>query len=163
MIVIAILALAMLIAGRIVADDAPPRRASVPATESLPPKADPDSVTLAATGDLGSSATELAPVAEQIQGLAPEYVLALGDLVYPDGQPSGFTGFFAETWGPFLQRVIAAPGNHDYHTPDARGFYHTFPQPRFSLETSVAAAGVCMSSTVRSTAARGPGIEVRER
>ena len=130
-IVIAILAVATLVAWRMVGDDSSPRRASVPTTDSSPPKADPDSVTVAATGDLGSSATELAPVAEQIQGLTPEYVLALGDLVYPDGQPSGFMGFFAETWGPFLQRVIAAPGNHDYHTAGARGFYDTFPQAEY--------------------------------
>lgn len=97
---------------------------SMPATE-------PDVVTIAATGDLGSSRAELAPVADQIASLDPDYVLALGDLVYPDGQPSGFSGFFRATWGRFLDRVIAAPGNHDYHTPDARGFYDTFPQPEY--------------------------------
>ena len=133
---VAILLVAILLGWRLIEDDSTSRRSTKPPATAVttPPStsgADPASLTLAATGDLGSSTKELSPVAREIEGLDAEYVLALGDLVYPDGQPSGFAGFFQETWGPFLTHVIAAPGNHDYHTPDARGFYDTFKQAEY--------------------------------
>ncbi|MBK5289752.1 MAG: metallophosphoesterase [Acidimicrobiia bacterium] len=138
-IAVAMLLVAILVAWRLIDDDSTSRRSTKPpestvatrATAPPTPPADPATVTLAATGDLGSSTKELMPVARQIDALQPEYVLALGDLVYPDGQVSGFSGFFTETWGPFLGRVIATPGNHDYHTPDARGFFDSFPQAEY--------------------------------
>ena len=96
----------------------------------VPPNG-PDATVVAAAGDLGSSASDLAPVANQIQALDPDFAMALGDIVYPDGQASGFDGFFDETWGQFRSRIIAVPGNHDYHTSGASGFFGYFDQPAY--------------------------------
>lgn len=136
---VAMLIVAVLVTWRLIDEDSTPGRSARPTPTTNPSRTSPtskpttsqDAITVVATGDLGSSRAELAPVTNQITSLDPEYVFALGDLVYPDGQPSGFAGFFRSTWGPFLDRVIAAPGNHDYHTPDARGFYDTFPQAEY--------------------------------
>ncbi len=86
---------------------------------------------VAAAGDLGGSDSQLQPVADQIVGLDPDVVFALGDIVYPDGQASGFNGFFDRTWGRFRSNIVAAPGNHDYHTANASGFFGYFPQPEY--------------------------------
>lgn len=92
---------------------------------------DPNATTIAAVGDLGGSAEVVGPVADQIEALDPDFAMALGDLVYPDGQASGFNGFFDATWGRFRSKIIATPGNHDYHTAGASGFYGYFPQAEY--------------------------------
>lgn len=105
--------------------------ASDPERDPRGPSAGADTTSIAAVGDLGSSEEELQPVADQIAALDPDAVLALGDIVYPDGQASGFNGFFDRTWGRFRSKVVATPGNHDYHTPGASGFFGYFPQPEY--------------------------------
>lgn len=88
-------------------------------------------VRVTAAGDLGGSAAEMKPVSDQILALRPSWVLVAGDLVYPDGQPSGYSTFFHQTWGRFRSKIVATPGNHDYHTANAAGFYGYFPQPKY--------------------------------
>lgn len=53
-------------------------------------------------------------------------VLALGDLTYPVGLPIEFTNCYEPTWGRFKARTYPAPGNHDYYTPQAIGYYGYF-------------------------------------
>ena len=88
-------------------------------------------VRITAAGDIGGSAAEDKPVSDQIIGVNPSWVLIPGDVVYPDGQPSGYTGFFNQTWGRFRSKIIATPGNHDYGTANATGFYGYFRQANF--------------------------------
>lgn len=53
-------------------------------------------------------------------------VLTLGDHTYPNGQPAEFTDCYAPTWGQFKSRTFPAPGNHEYYTPNAPGYYDYF-------------------------------------
>lgn len=53
-------------------------------------------------------------------------VLALGDSTYPVGLPSEFTNCYEPTWGRFKARTYPAPGNHEYYTPEAIGYYGYF-------------------------------------
>lgn len=53
-------------------------------------------------------------------------VLALGDTTYPVGMPAEFTECYEPTWGRFKARTYPAPGNHEYHTPRAVGYYGYF-------------------------------------
>jgi acid phosphatase type 7 len=53
-------------------------------------------------------------------------VLTLGDNVYADGTPSEFATCFAPTWGVELPRLKPSPGNHDYNTLGATGYYDYF-------------------------------------
>ena len=53
-------------------------------------------------------------------------VLALGDNTYPSGRPTEFTSCYEPTWGRFKARTYSAPGNHEYYTQGATGYYGYF-------------------------------------
>ncbi|WP_205609668.1 metallophosphoesterase family protein [Noviherbaspirillum galbum] len=53
-------------------------------------------------------------------------VLMLGDATYPVGTLAEFTGCYEPTWGRFKQSTLPAPGNHEYYTPQAVGYYTYF-------------------------------------
>jgi 3',5'-cyclic AMP phosphodiesterase CpdA len=55
-------------------------------------------------------------------------VLTLGDNAYPDGTFEQFQRLYAPTWGVFRAKTYPAPGNHDYHTPNASGYKAYFGQ-----------------------------------
>jgi hypothetical protein len=53
-------------------------------------------------------------------------VLTLGDNVYEDGTPEEFARCFQPTWGAFKDRIRPSPGNHDYNTRGADGYFGYF-------------------------------------
>ncbi|HEX7648853.1 MAG TPA: metallophosphoesterase [Noviherbaspirillum sp.] len=53
-------------------------------------------------------------------------VLMLGDATYPIGMPEEFENCYQPTWGRFKQRTYPTPGNHEYYTPEAIGYYGYF-------------------------------------
>ena len=53
-------------------------------------------------------------------------VLMLGDATYPVGAPAEFTDCYAPTWGRFKDRTRPAPGNHEYATKGAAGYFGYF-------------------------------------
>ncbi len=53
-------------------------------------------------------------------------VLALGDLTYPRGAPAEFANCYGPTWGRFKQRTYPAPGNHEYASAGAAGYFGYF-------------------------------------
>ena len=52
-------------------------------------------------------------------------VFTLGDDAYPNGSPENFR-VFDRTWGRFVGRIHPAPGNHEYMTPGAAGYFGYF-------------------------------------
>lgn len=50
-------------------------------------------------------------------------ILPLGDEQYPDGSPAQFASSYAKSWGAVEAPVHPVPGNHEYHTPGAAGYY----------------------------------------
>jgi hypothetical protein len=56
----------------------------------------------------------------------PRYVLTLGDQQYDDGDLSDFQGSYAQTWGRFGSITKPVPGNHEYHSSDASGYFDYF-------------------------------------
>ena len=56
----------------------------------------------------------------------PGTVLMLGDAAYPEGAPADFARCYAPTWGRHRARTHAVPGNHDYRTRGAAGFFDYF-------------------------------------
>ena len=50
-------------------------------------------------------------------------VFTLGDNSYDHGSPEEFASCYAPTWGRHLARTRPVPGNHDYLTPGARGYF----------------------------------------
>ena len=53
-------------------------------------------------------------------------VVTLGDNVYDDGTSAEFAKCYGSSWGRHTARTRPAPGNHDYHTGDAGGYYGYF-------------------------------------
>jgi 3',5'-cyclic AMP phosphodiesterase CpdA len=53
-------------------------------------------------------------------------VLLLGDNVYNSGSAREFTECYDPTWGRFRERTHPAPGNHEYRTPGAKGYFDYF-------------------------------------
>ncbi len=49
--------------------------------------------------------------------------LPLGDLVYEDGSPAEFAGCYDPYFGEFKDRTYPVPGNHDYKSPLANGYF----------------------------------------
>jgi hypothetical protein len=53
-------------------------------------------------------------------------VLALGDLQYEDGSYSSFVDSYDATWGRVKPITAPVPGNHEYRTAGASGYYRYF-------------------------------------
>ena len=53
-------------------------------------------------------------------------VFTLGDNVYPDGTAAQFTNCYDPTWGRHKDRTKPSPGNHDYNTSGASGYFGYF-------------------------------------
>jgi acid phosphatase type 7 len=56
----------------------------------------------------------------------PGTILTLGDNAYESGTPREYEECYAPTWGRHLARTRPAPGNHDYLTRDAAGYFGYF-------------------------------------
>lgn len=91
-------------------------------------------VRLVAVGDIacppGSSVTsdtcQDAATARLAGQLAPDAVLALGDLQYPAGALADFKASYGKTWGALRDITLPVVGNHEYGTPGAAGFKKYF-------------------------------------
>src|SRR5438093_8409251 len=95
-----------------------------PAFESTGTK--PPTETLLAVGDVAfcdSSADEAVAAAA---GRIPATIALLGDNAYPDGSPEDFAKCFNPAWGSLRNRIRPAPGNHDYQTSQAAGYFSYF-------------------------------------
>ena len=58
--------------------------------------------------------------------IGPSAVLALGDIQYEDGTLANFNASYAATWGVHDGITYPVPGNHEYHTADAEGYFDYF-------------------------------------
>jgi hypothetical protein len=64
--------------------------------------------------------------AELIKNMPDATVFTAGDNAYPDGTASDFNNNYHPTWGQFKERTQPVPGNHEYHTPGASGYFGYF-------------------------------------
>ncbi len=85
-------------------------------------------VTLAAAGDIAraSFGAPQQQTADLITGLGPAAVLALGDEQYPKGELTNFQRYYDASWGAFKADTYPVPGNHEYKTAGAAGYYAYF-------------------------------------
>lgn len=58
-----------------------------------------------------------------IESHSDSWVLALGDLVYNRGEPVGFEDCYDPYWGAAKGRTWPTPGNHEYKSPFAYGYF----------------------------------------
>jgi alkaline phosphatase len=53
-------------------------------------------------------------------------LLLMGDLAYPDGSSKDFASCYRPSWGRFDAQVRPVPGNHEYRTAGASGYFDYF-------------------------------------
>jgi len=88
---------------------------------------DPRQSTTAAQGDdSGPDACHQAATAKLIAAMHPAAVLTLGDEQYPDGALDSFMAGYDKSWGAFKAITHPAPGNHEWHTAQAAGYFAYF-------------------------------------
>jgi hypothetical protein len=79
-----------------------------------------------AVGDIAHcDVTEDEAVARLVDTL-PGPVLLLGDIAYPAGTAEQFERCFDPAWGRYRERLRPAPGNHEYGTAEAAGYFGYF-------------------------------------
>jgi 3',5'-cyclic AMP phosphodiesterase CpdA len=84
------------------------------------------STRLLAAGDIASCASGGDEQTAALLDTLPGTVLTLGDTVYDDGSAGQFARCYVPSWGRFRDRTYPVPGNHDYQTAGASGYYGFF-------------------------------------
>lgn len=105
---------------------------SEPATSDAQPA--PRRVRIAAAGDIacqpGGSRTRTtcrhSATAQLIRSRGERAVLPLGDTQYEVGAFDDYLASYDSTWGTFKGRTYPVPGNHEYNTLGASGYYAYF-------------------------------------
>jgi acid phosphatase type 7 len=90
-----------------------------------------ETVTLVGAGDIAVCGTErdsaTAALVQDVLNSDPTAIaFTSGDNAYPDGSPEDFNNCYEPTWGVFKARTRPTPGNHDYLTPGAAGYFAYF-------------------------------------
>jgi len=95
-------------------------------TSTITPTESPDSVTFVGAGDISSCDNNDDELTAQLLDGIPGTVFAVGDTVYESGTISEFTNCFDPTWGRHKARMKPVPGNHEYLTSGASGYFQYF-------------------------------------
>ena len=88
-----------------------------------PPAGDP---VIAAAGDIAGSGAGDEATARLLDSIAPAAVLTTGDNAYDNGTLAEFNSFYEPTWGRHRAVTHPVPGNHEYHTAGAAGYFDYF-------------------------------------
>ena len=105
----------------------------VVSTTAPPPP--PSGIVIAAVGDIACAPTSAVTstscrqlsVSNLIQNdPSIQHFLALGDLQYPNGELANFQSAYEASFGRFKAKTRPAPGNHEYNTTGATGYYTYF-------------------------------------
>ena len=81
---------------------------------------------LLAAGDIADCGVTADEDTAALLDALPGTVAALGDLAYPSGTPDDFARCYGPTWGRHAGRTRPVPGNHDYETQGAGGYFSFF-------------------------------------
>jgi Calcineurin-like phosphoesterase len=81
---------------------------------------------LAAAATVAAVACHMRATARLVLDLDPAVVLTLGDNQYENGTLAKFRRSYEQSWGRLRSRTRPAPGNHDYRTAGAAGYFDYF-------------------------------------
>jgi hypothetical protein len=93
-----------------------------PASGSPPPEPE----VLLAVGDIGSCEGRADEAVARLASRMPGSIALLGDIAYERGTADEYAQCFDRVWGPMRSRLRPTPGNHDYLTRDAAGYFSYF-------------------------------------
>jgi len=84
-------------------------------------------VTVAGAGDIcDTSGTACSRTSDLIVGINPTSVFTAGDNAYSNGTLTEYNTRYDPTWGRFKTLTSPTPGNHDYNTSSASGYFDYF-------------------------------------
>jgi Calcineurin-like phosphoesterase len=121
-----------------------------------PSAADP---LVVATGDIAEAGGHHRLTSNRVLKLDPDAVLLLGDNAYSSGRLGEYRRLYDPTWGRFKARTRPVPGNHEYRTPGAAGYFDYFGErakPRGRSYYSFDLGGWHLIA-LNSSIAHGPG------
>lgn len=82
---------------------------------------------LLAAGDIAECSSTGDEVTANLLALSPgAAVVTLGDHAYSNGTAAEFASCYAPSWGRAKARTHPSPGNHDYNTANAAGYFGYF-------------------------------------
>jgi hypothetical protein len=97
--------------------------ASITVPPASPP---PDAQVLVGAGDIAScSSSGDEATANLLVGISGT-VFTLGDNAYSNGSTFDYTNCYAPSWGKVKARTMPTPGNHEYQTANAAGYFTYF-------------------------------------
>ena len=85
-----------------------------------------EAVVLVGAGDISSCDNDNDEATAKLLDSIPGTVFVLGDNVYVDATYSDFTNCYHPTWGRHRDRTKPVPGNHEYFTTNATGYFEYF-------------------------------------
>jgi hypothetical protein len=96
-------------------------------TPPVPAPPSQETVIFTGAGDIANCLTpdqgeRVARLLDNIEGL----IFTTGDNVYENGTFEEFQKCYTPTWGRHLARTRPSPGNHEYNTPGAAGYFQYF-------------------------------------
>ena len=100
--------------------------AAVVALACAAPASAQEPTPLLAAGDIAGCNSPGDEATAAILDTVPGTIATLGDNAYPDGTREDFANCFEPSWGRHKARIKPSPGNHEYRTPGAAGYYGYF-------------------------------------
>lgn len=127
---LAVLGLALLVTARFGQSAVSPQPTATAPAASGSPGATPGSsqgeAMLLAVGDIGYCDANNDDLVGQLAASLPGTIALLGDNAYDRGSVSEYVNCFDPTWGPLRDRLRPVPGNHEYETRHAAGYFSYF-------------------------------------
>ena len=83
---------------------------------------------ITAAGDIALQSTtgHHKATSDRVLAINPTIALTLGDNQYPSGALADFRRYYDPTWGRFKAKTKPSPGNHEYYTAGAAGYFGYF-------------------------------------
>lgn len=81
---------------------------------------------LVGAGDISSCTNDHDELTARLVESMDAQVFAAGDEAYESGSRTEFATCYGPTWGRFRDRTHPVPGNHEYVTPNAAGYFEYF-------------------------------------
>jgi len=85
-----------------------------------------DAVTLVGAGDISECDSDNDELTAQLLDGIPGTVFTIGDNAYESGTLDQYLNCYDPTWGRHRERTKPIPGNHEYLTPEASGYFQYF-------------------------------------
>jgi len=99
---------------------------SIVQTVSVTVQPPPGSVVFVGAGDIADCETTTDEATATLLDAIPGTVFTAGDNAYHDGTATDFANCYEPTWGRHKARTRPSPGNHDYLTSGAAGYFAYF-------------------------------------